>query len=181
MLRELEERHARGEPAPSQDAGRVGRIRHWALRWVAERIAEQRLLWNLRHALTAVTMFPDDMSFDDAQARVRQMLRRDARRHRLWLGVDLVLLAASAVLAIVPGPNVVAYYFVFRVGGHWLSILGARQALGRTRWSGLASAPLTELRTLNRVPAAARAERLEAIAAELALPHLPVFFNRVAS
>ena len=53
------------------------------------------------------------------------MLRRDHDRHRIWLVVNTVLLVLSAVLALVPGPNLVAYYFAFRVVGHWLSMRGA--------------------------------------------------------
>jgi hypothetical protein len=75
----------------------------------------------------------------------------------------------------------VAYYFAFRVVGHWLSIRGGRQALRHTQWSGLPCAPLTELRALATPDAAGRSERLQSIATALSLPHLPVFFQRVVS
>ena len=45
----------------------------------------------------------------------------------------MVLLIVSGVLALVPGPNVLAYYFAFRVVGHWLSMRGARQGLRPAR------------------------------------------------
>lgn len=181
MLREAEEQRQREEAgAPPPGGGWTTRIRRRMLAWVAERIAEQRLLWNLRSAADVDLVHPDDMTFAGAHARVRQILQRDLERHRLWLIVDGVLLAASAILALVPGPNVVAYYFAFRVVGHWLSMRGATQGLRRARWSGVARTPLTALRALARLSPQAREPQLQAIATELALPHLPAFFNRVA-
>ena len=181
VLREAEEQRQRGgAPALPPGAGRMARFRHRALAWVAERIAEQRLLWNLRGAGEAVAAHPDDLSFADAHARIRAMLQRDYERHRRWLVIDALWLTASAVLAIVPGPNIVAYYFAFRVVGHWLSMRGARYGLDRTQWSGHASPPLTALRALVGMDAATRREPLEAIAAQLSLPHLPAFFERIA-
>lgn len=155
-------------------------MRHRALAWVAERVAEQRLLWNLRTADTAVLAHPDDIPFVTAHAQVREMLLRDYARHRLWLVVDALLLVASAALALLPGPNVVAYYFAFRVIGHWLSMRGATHGLRRTRWTGHASPPLTELRALASVPSAERGDRLQTIAAQLSLANLPAFFERIA-
>lgn len=158
----------------------MARIRHRSLAWLAERVAEQRLLWNLRSADAAVLTHPDDIPFVTADAQVRDMLLRDYARHRLWLVVDALLLVASGALALVPGPNVVAYYFGFRVIGHWLSMRGAMHGLRRTRWSGHASRPLTDLRALVSIPSGERGDRLRTIAAQLSLADLPAFFERVA-
>ena len=57
-----------------------------------------------------------------------------------------MLLVVSGMLALVPGPNVLAYFFAFRVVGHWLSMRGARQGLHRARWVGRACPILTRLR-----------------------------------
>lgn len=181
VLREVEEQRQRGSVDAPPGAGWFGRLRHRGLAWMAERIAEQRLLWNLRHTDAAIAAYPDDMSFDDAHRRIVAMLQRDHDRHRLWLVVDTLLLLASAVLAIVPGPNVVAYYFAFRVVGHWLSMRGARHGLDETRWSGELCPPLTRLRALSGLDAESRRQCLDVVAAELSLPHLPAFFERVAS
>ncbi len=97
--------------------------------WVAERIAEQRLLWNLRKQTTAVAVHPQDMTFEQVMVLIRRMLQRDYERHRLWLVVDTIGLIVSGLLALVPGPNLLAYYFAFRVVGHWLSMRGATQGL----------------------------------------------------
>ena len=65
------------------------------------------------------------------RAVIRETPRaRRAPAPRRWL---LVTLAAVAVLAApvpLPGPNVIGYYFTFRVVGHLLAVRGARHGLG---------------------------------------------------
>ena len=65
----------------------------------------------------------------------RTSLQRDGDRHRNWLVIDSVLLVLSALLILVPGPNVIGYYFAFRVVGHYLSWRGARQGLDVVAWT----------------------------------------------
>ena len=86
----------------------------------------------------------------------------------------------TAVLVLLPGPNVIGYYFLFRVIAHYLSWSGARQASARTAWQGRPEPALTELGTLARLPHDARAQRVAAIASQLHLPRLVEFFDRVA-
>mgnify|MGYP003349166260 CR=1 FL=1 len=50
------------------------RIRARAMAWVAERIAEQRLLWNLRGETAATLAHPEAMSFEQTRALVDGML-----------------------------------------------------------------------------------------------------------
>jgi len=105
-------------------------------------------------------------------------LLRHARRHHLrWLVVDLLLLIISGILALVPGPNVLAYYFMFRVFGHLQSWRGAKQGADATVWSFEPDSSLTELGSLVDMPREARAPRVAAIAERLNLPHLSVFFE----
>ena len=81
--------------------------------WVAERIAEQRLLWNLRRESAVVAAYPQDLTFDQAHSLIRRALQRDYTRHRVWLAVDTLLLILSGVLMPLPGPNVLR-----RLPGH---------------------------------------------------------------
>ncbi len=148
--------------------------------WVAERIAEQRLLWNLRGQTTAVVAHPQDMTFDQVLTLVRRTLQRDYERHRLWIVLDSLLLVASGALMLVPGPNIVAYYFAFRVVGHWLSMRGADQGLHHVEWTGRPCPPLGELRELAVLEPRVRNQRIHDIAARLRLQHLSTFFDRVA-
>jgi len=99
----------------------------------------------------------------------------------LWMLVDTPLLIVSGILAPVPGPNVLAYYLGFRAVGHWLSWRGARYAAARVHWTFEPDGSLAELASLVNLPRAARASRVDAIAARLNLHRLPAFFERVAA
>ncbi len=157
------------------------RVRDRVVCWLAEKIAEQRLLWHLRsqHAVTA--WFPDDLGEPEASSLVRQMLRADADRHSRWLLVDAVGLMASLVLIPIPGPNLVLYYFAFRVVGHYLSRRGARHGLKDVEWRMQASDALTDLRGAMAIDDPdARARRVLEVASRLRLRHLAGFFERIA-
>jgi len=118
----------------------------------------------------------------DGEAKALLMANlADARRHHLgWLIVDTIILVASGVLALVPGPNLLAYYFVFRCVGHLQSWRGARQGMEVIAWTFVPDQNLTELTHLVDVPRTTRAARVAAIAQRLNLRHLADFFDRVA-
>lgn len=168
---------------PSADAPPktfVARIKARLLRYVAESIAEQRLLWHLRGCAESSLVHPDDVGEGQARELVRRHLNRDFERHRFWLAIDSLGLIGSAVLALLPGPNLVAYYFVFRIVGHFLSVRGARQGLVKTQWTPQASAALTALRALVDVPPADRGDRVREVASTLRLERFPAFFEKTA-
>ena len=185
MLRAAEEReHVRRERRAdgATDERRPGfsrRMQERVIGWIAQRVAEQRLLWNLRRETTAVAVHPQDMTFEQVQALIRRMLHRDYERHRVWLAIDSLGLIGSAIVAIVPGPNVLAYYFAFRVVGHWLSMRGAAQGLDRVTWTGRPCPPLNELRDAVMLETSARHDRIHDIANRLHLAHLTTFVDRV--
>jgi hypothetical protein len=178
MLRAAEDREAN----PDRDVeprGGWARIQGWLLSWVAERVAEQRLLWRLRGKREVMASHPDDVSFEQILPIARKALQKDHDRHRIWLVVDMVLLVGSGVLALVPGPNLLAYFFAFRVVGHWLSMRGARQGLDRARWVGRPCPVLARLRAAADLRPAARAALVQDVATELGLERLPRFVERM--
>jgi hypothetical protein len=179
MLAEAERERRRG-PDAEAPAGFVSRVKARTLRWIAESIAEQRLLWQLRGKVEAELAYPDDLRETHAIEILRRQLSRDFERHRFWLAIDSLGLVASGVLILVPGPNVVAYYFAFRIVGHFLSVRGARQGLMRVAWHPEASPPLSQLRAMVTIPPDVRAEQVHAVAASLRLEHLASFFQRAA-
>jgi Mitochondrial K+-H+ exchange-related len=179
MLRAAEERR-HGHGAEMVDRTWFGRLQTRIMAWVAERIAEQRLLWNLRGETEVLAMHPDDMTFDRTQSLIHRMLQRDYDRHQVWLVIDALLFIASGIFFFIPGPNLVAYYFAFRLVGHWLSMRGASQGLHRVAWSGRPCPPLTELRRVAAMPPGEREDHVHAIAARLRLQRFSTFFERVA-
>ncbi len=180
MLAEAEQERLHGSvSAPA--GGWLQRFKRRSMRWVAETIAEQRLLWNLRRIDVATFHHPDDMSGEDALRIMRQHLSRDFEKHRFWLAINSLLMLASGLLILVPGPNFIGYYFAFRVVGHFFSVRGARKGLTDVRWMFVASPPLTELRRMIGLDPASRLPHVEEVASRLRLDHLATFFQRTAT
>ena len=167
-------------------AGRLARLHDRVMAWVAERVAEQRLLWNLRRETTVTAAHPDDLTSDQAQTIIRRTLQHDLDRHQYWVWVDGVLflvtfIALGPLFLLIPGiANLPALYFGFRTVGHWYSRGGARHGLSGVHWVAQPSAPLTQLRDVPLLPAAAREARVEDIAARLNLHGFAPFYDRIS-
>jgi hypothetical protein len=179
MLAEAERERRLGRAASPRD-GRLARVRARVMRWVAESIAEQRLLWHLRFQRHACLHYPDDLDDQRAMALLQAQLRRDFEKHRFWLTVNASLFVLSGLLFFVPGPNAVAYYFAFRLVGHYLSMRGARQGQSGVEWRAERSAPLAELRRAMTLEPTARERQVQDVALRLQLDHLASFFARTA-
>ena len=166
--------------AGDESAGWFARLRDRAVCRAAESIAEQRTLWSLRNCTSATLVHPSDLTAAPLDEVRIGLLSRARQHHGRWLLIDALLLIVSGLLMLVPGPNVLAYYFAFRVAGHYLSWRGARQALEVVTWANHAEPALAELGRLAALPRDARQSRVEAIAGSLNLPRLAVFFERTA-
>jgi hypothetical protein len=180
-LREAEEwRHRRHEDDPVPH-GVVARWRRKVMGFIVERIAEQRLLWHMRHADDICARIPADMPESDANAVIRGMLQKDVDHHRKWTFIDLVLLILSVPLVLVPGPNIPGFYFTFQVVGHFMSWQGAKQGLACTEWTFKPSTDLVELRTAMTMEPPERHRRFRELAERLRLEHLETFCEEVAA
>ena len=105
----------------------------------------------------------------------------DYRKHLTRTVVNATLSAViGVVLFFVPGPNLVAYYFLFLAIGHYFALRGARRGLRSVSWTTEPSTLLTEVRQAIPLEKAARRERLERITTELGLHRLWRFVERVA-
>jgi K+-H+ exchange-related protein len=178
---ERERRHHAPQPG-AEDRPRTlyQRVKRATLRRIAERIAEQRLLWHLRRQHAAIAWYPADIDADRGLQILRKELATDYDCHRRWLVIDGILLVLSGVLVILPGPNVIAYYLAFRLVGHYLSMRGAREGLDTVQWELRSSDALAELRPLIALEPEVRGARVSEIAGRLRLEHLPRFFERLA-
>ncbi len=175
MLAEAEEDRRQRE-----DGGAPARQGLWRamLRRVAEAVAEQRLLWHLRSATAARLLYPDDLAADRARTVLRETLRADFEKHRRWLVIDALLLVISAPLTVIPGPNVPALYFSFRVVGHFLSMRGAGRGRDVVTWDSTSSPELSSLRAAIRLSHPGRLHRLDEVSAALGLSRLSSFIER---
>jgi hypothetical protein len=179
MIREAErQRHERPHHQPPTT---LGRLQHRLMGWVAERVAEQRLLWRLRSVDEATLHIPDTMAQDGALQTFRAMLQKDNDRHLRLLIVHALGLVASAPFMVVPGPNVLAYFFTFTVVGHFLAFRGARRGLSGVRWTVVPNPGLTTLGRALSAPGPERYRLVHEIGERLQLPRLARFVERMAA
>jgi len=169
----------RARAAPDEAPHTSGRARRFVARKLAEAVAEQRLLWHLRRETHVPLMHPDDRSSSAAVQEARRLLTVDRDKHLRWMLIDGLLILLSAPVALLPGPNVLAYYFVFRTVGHFLSMRGAQQGLSGVTWDPQPSAPLSDLRTTLALDRDARRPRVDAIASALGLDGLSRFVDEM--
>jgi hypothetical protein len=179
QLKEAEQ--ARHQVAPEEPKTFLGRMQARSLRWIAERIAEQRLLWRLRTAGAATLHVASDMDPRAAEQLMRGAMKRDADRHLRLLAVHSVALILSAPVALIPGPNVLGYLFTFTVVGHFLSWRGARRGASLVPWQVVPSTDLAELRHAFAMGAADRHRVIHDVAVRLHLPKLARFVERMAA
>ena len=153
------------------------------MRWIAERIAEQRLLWHLRTADTATLHI---LGRPAARSRPNAIMREqhEARRRSSSQSADPALAGADrcpAAVALVPGPNVLGYLFTFTVVGHFLVWRGAVHALHRVAWTIAPNPALTELRRAFSLDADARHRVIREVAHRLHMPRMARFVEQMAT
>jgi hypothetical protein len=174
------EREQDRSPHEAAPDGFLGRQRARTMRWLAERVAEQRLLWRLRGQTRVHALYPDQLDGAGALTLIRRNLQADWDRHVRWLAIDTLGMLLSLLLIPLPGPNLPGYYFTFRVVGHFLAVRGARQGLNAVEWDLQPSAQLTRLSGLEQLTQAERGARVQAIESALGLSRLARFFERTA-
>ena len=171
-LQEGEAERRRGGAAPRPHRGRV---RRWLTSRLAEAVAEQRLLWRLRRESAAELVYPASLNESRAWEVARGCLRSDLDRRRLWCLIDTLVALLCAPLTLVPGPNLPAYYFVFRAVGHFLAMRGAQHGLSRITWTYEPSHPLETMYAAVTLDADARAAQVEQVSTALGLSDLAMF------
>ena len=101
--------------------------RVWA--WLHKRThPDEPLLARLRSAGSIELTYPTSLT-GTAVARSSwcELLARSRRRHAFWLVANSLVAPLSIVLAPLPGPNILGYWFVYRAIHHWLILVGLRR------------------------------------------------------
>lgn len=179
QLREAE--RARHEVPLHEPKTVMARLKRRTMRWIAERVAEQRLLWHLGRTTAATLHAPDDMDAASAEKLMRVTMQRDADRHLKLLAVHTLALLISVPVAVIPGPNIIGYLFTFTVVGHFLAWRGARRALSVVTWQVVPSADLAEIGRSFALDPEARHRVLSEVADRLHLRRLATFVERMAA
>ena len=117
----------------------------------------------------------------DAEAIMRDTMKRDADFHRYRLIPHTLALILSAAVAVVPGPNVLGYLFTFTVVGHFLAWRGAVNALNGVAWTVVTNPALTDLRYAFSLEGDARHRLIKDVAQRLHMPKMARFVEQMAT
>jgi hypothetical protein len=112
--------------------------------WLHERIpADESMLRGLRSAKTLGLYYPARLTPDQARAAWQGYLATRLRYHLKWLAFNVLMSPMLVLLAPLPGPNVLGYWFVYRAVCHALAARGiARARSGRIETVMIPSAAL---------------------------------------
>jgi hypothetical protein len=91
--------------------------------------SDESMLTNLRLAQELAIHHPSAMTEIEAKQAWCTYLRRRRISHAIWFVLNLLLAPISLLLAPIPGPNLIGYWFVFRAVSHLLALRGIRVAL----------------------------------------------------
>lgn len=87
---------------------------------------DEHLLRRLRRASTLAIDHPARLTSDRVESLWNELLAKRRRKHGFWLVVDGLLAGPAALLTILPGPNLIGYWLLYRAIVHLLALLGAR-------------------------------------------------------
>ncbi len=90
---------------------------------------DESMLARLRPARRIDLHHPAARGGDEVRAAWRDYLNRQWWRHLLWMSVNGVIAPISVVLALLPGPNLIGYWFAYRAVHHSLVIWGIGRVL----------------------------------------------------
>lgn len=156
--------------------GGVGLHMRRAWEWLQKRTApDEALLRSLRNASEINIYHPSSVSEDEARLLWANYLSNRRRRHTLWLAVNALISPLTVLLAPLPGPNIIGYWFLYRAICHLLARLGVRRAESDKVETNLHSSE-----ALNLTPGTLTGEGLARIAEQFELKNLDAFIKRVA-
>jgi hypothetical protein len=110
------------------ERGLVLRMHHvWD--WLQRRVhPDEPMLVRMRSTLTIEINHPASLSSDEARVAWAEYLVAQRRRYLPWLIVNGLVSPLTVLLAPLPGPNLVGYWFAYRAARDLLALLGVRRA-----------------------------------------------------
>jgi hypothetical protein len=101
----------------------------WLHTWTHPDEAMLARLWSARRV---DLHHPSTRRGDEVVAIWKDYLRHQWRRHLVWLVVNGVIAPVSVLFAILPGPNLIGYWFAYRAVHHSLVVWGIRRVQRNT-------------------------------------------------
>ena len=146
--------------------------------WLQKRIPpDEPLLRSLRGVRAVELNHPPSITEDETCRLWREYLKSRQGRHAFWSVTNALVSPLTLLLAPLPGPNVIGYWFVYRAVCHWLARLGARQA----RKTEQMETKLIPTAALDGSFGAADEERIASLSSSLSLQGLEAFVQRVTA
>jgi Mitochondrial K+-H+ exchange-related len=108
---------------------RLRRVWDWLHSWSHP---DEWMLVRLRSAGKIELRHPGSRSDEEVLAIWGTYLSQQWRHHLVWLSVNTVIAPFSVLFAILPGPNVIGYWFAYRAIHHLLVVWGIRLVRGGT-------------------------------------------------
>ncbi len=89
--------------------------------------ADESLLVRLRTTPHVEIHHPGSLTDQEVRNLWADYLARRHRRHLPWLGLNALVSPLTVLLAPLPGPNIIGYWFAYRAIRHLLAVLGIRR------------------------------------------------------
>ncbi len=112
------------------DSGALLWMRHfwdWLHTWAHP---DETMLARLRSARAITVRYPALRDAAEVRLAWSTYLGQQWRRHLVWLVVNGLIAPFSVLFAILPGPNLIGYWFAYRAIHHMLVVWGIRRARG---------------------------------------------------
>lgn len=138
---------------------------------------DEALLQVLRQASTLEVVYPS--AFEEKQARHEwnRYLRKRWREHLVTFAWNLLVLPLVGLLMVVPGPNVVGYWFVYRILTHLLAMRGVARV--RAGWVPTVFLPAPELNIAIMASSETTEPEVELVSRALGLNYLSLYLRRI--
>jgi hypothetical protein len=151
----------------------VGLHMRRAWEWLQRRASpDEMMLRALRNAEVIHLYHPSRLDAEGARNLWTNYLKGRARHHMPWLVLNALVTPLTLLLAPIPGPNIIGYWFLYRAVCHLLALLGVRRALHE--------ATVTEFipsSALDELAGAGNEEGLKGLAERLELKNLESFLK----
>ena len=121
-------KYRRFKTAVAESGGTAARLSRSIWNWLQARShPDETLLSRLRHADVVTVNHPATLSEKDTETLWKGFLDQARRRNLPRFLVNLLISPLTLVLAPLPGPNLIGYWFVYRAFHHLMILVGLKQ------------------------------------------------------
>jgi hypothetical protein len=145
--------------------------------WLQKRIPpDEPVLRSLRGVSAIELHHPLTLTTEETRSLWKNYLKNRQGRHTFWFIANALVSPLTLLLAPLPGPNIIGYWFVYRAVCHLLARLGARNARSEQVETEFISTD-----ALDGSFGAADDERIASLSSSFGLNGLDAFIKRIAA